>query len=58
MNAWKNGIELMKKNGASEDELKLTKEIAKKAVNKYKADNNIELYKSLKWRKKNGKNKK
>lgn len=60
MNAWKNGIELMRRNGASEEELGLTKEIAKKAVDKYKVDNNRELYKSFKWKrgKKNDKDKK
>lgn len=46
-NAWKNGLDLMKNNGASKEELGLAKKISKKAVDKYKVDSTLDLYNSI-----------
>ena len=47
-NAWKNGINLMKKNGASKEEIKLAKRRAKLGVSTYDLGNSEKLLNKLK----------
>lgn len=47
-NAWKNGIKLMKKNGASKEEIKIAKRRAKLGVSTYDLGNSEKLLNKLK----------
>ena len=46
-NAWNNGIKLMKKHGASKEEIKHAKKLAKTAVKNYKNVDSSEIYGSI-----------
>lgn len=51
-NAWKNGIDLMKKSGATKEEIKLAKKRGKLGVKSYDLGNSKEILKQLKIKEK------